>query len=119
MLRYLGEMGWYPGAALSPRLTWEEIDAASARATLSNGGVTASAVFVFDDAGRFVEVRAERFNDATGRLEHWSGCATAHGELGWRWLPVAVESTWHYADHDFTPVRVRLTRIEYNRPERS
>jgi hypothetical protein len=39
MHRYLGEMIWFPSAALEPYITWEPIDAVSAKATMSYGGV--------------------------------------------------------------------------------
>jgi hypothetical protein len=40
-----------PVAALSDYVTWEAIDDRSARATMRYGGVTASPVSTFDDAG--------------------------------------------------------------------
>jgi hypothetical protein len=52
MLRFLGEIVWFPSAALSPILTWEAIDGTSARATMRHGGLVESAVFAFSDEGR-------------------------------------------------------------------
>jgi hypothetical protein len=117
MLRYLGEIGWYPAAVVSPYITWEAIDATMARATMSYDGVTASMTFRFDGEGRLAEVRAERFNDDKGRLVDWSGRTIAYGEPGGVPLPVEMESVWHYETGDHTPIRLRITEIEYNRPE--
>ena len=44
MLRYLSEVIWFPTAYLSDYITWEAVDANSAKATMSYGGVTASAI---------------------------------------------------------------------------
>lgn len=44
LLRYLAEMQWFPSAALNRYIQWEEIDSFSAKATMSDQGVTASGV---------------------------------------------------------------------------
>ena len=49
MLRYLGEIVWFPSAALSDTIAWEAIDTHSARATMRFAGRSVSAVFAFDD----------------------------------------------------------------------
>jgi hypothetical protein len=49
LLRYLGELQWFPAAALADYLTWEELVPNSAPATISYGGITASMTFVFGD----------------------------------------------------------------------
>ncbi|HEV2127664.1 MAG TPA: DUF6544 family protein [Thermomicrobiales bacterium] len=40
LLRYLNEVMWFPAAALSPYITWDAIDAISARATMEYAGVS-------------------------------------------------------------------------------
>lgn len=52
LLRYLAETVWFPTAALSSYIKWEEIDSNSAMATLSYKGVSASGVFSFNEKGR-------------------------------------------------------------------
>jgi hypothetical protein len=71
LLRFLGEMQWFPAAALSDDIRWEAIDATSARATMTYGGISASMTFIFDANGRLLEERASRYNDARGRNEAW------------------------------------------------
>lgn len=46
LLRYLNETLWFPAAALSPFISWEPIDANSARATMRYADVTGEATFV-------------------------------------------------------------------------
>jgi Family of unknown function (DUF6544) len=67
LLRYLGELQWFPAAAMGDYITWEELGANSARATISYGGITASRTFFFGDNGRLLEARAIRYNDARGQ----------------------------------------------------
>jgi len=88
LLRYLNETMWFPAAVLSPYVTWEAIDANSARANMIYGGVTASATFVFDAQGRLTDMTAERYNDTRGRLLPWSSPITAYGEFGGVRVPV-------------------------------
>jgi hypothetical protein len=52
LLRFLGEMVWFPSAAVQPYVTWKAIDATSAHATIQQGELTATAVFEFDEALR-------------------------------------------------------------------
>ena len=114
MLRYLNETMWFPAAALSPSITWSGIDANSARATMSHGGVTASATFLFDDEGRLTTMTAQRNNDDRGRPEPWSTPISEYGEFEGVRVPVAGEGTWMYESGDFPYIRLRITAIEYN-----
>jgi hypothetical protein len=118
LLRYLGEMPWFPAAAVSPYITWEGIDASSARATISYGGVTGSATFLFDQEGRLTEVVAQRYNSSKDRLETWSAPTHAYGEIGGVRFGVEGEAIWRYETGDFSYIRLRITEVEYNRPVR-
>lgn len=52
LVRYLAEAAWYPTALVPGHgVAWEAVDDRSARATIEHRGVTASAVFGFDDRG--------------------------------------------------------------------
>ncbi len=61
LLRYLGETVWFPIAALSNYIKWEGIDSSSARATMSYGGITASAVFRFNEKGDVINFVCKRY----------------------------------------------------------
>ncbi|MFN8558776.1 MAG: DUF6544 family protein [Dehalococcoidia bacterium] len=118
MLRYLNEIMWFPAAAISPSITWEAIDARSARATMTHGGVTASAIFLFDGEGRLTDMQAQRFDSARGTMETWSTPITAYGEFAGVRIPVAGEGVWKYEGGDFAYIRLRITDLEYDRPAR-
>lgn len=118
MLRYLNETMWFPAATLSPCITWKGIDASSAEATMSYGGVTASATFVFDGQGKLVTMTVQRPNDAKGQVLPWATPLGDYGEFGGVRVPIAGEAIWTYDSGDFSYIRLRVTGIEYNRPWR-
>jgi hypothetical protein len=115
MLRYLGEIVWFPAAAISPYITWEGIDAGSARATMSYGGIVATAVFHFDEQGRVSGIDATRNNDARGRPEPWSIPVKAYGEFQGVRVPSEGDGVWTYETGEFPYIHWRITEIEYDR----
>ena len=59
LCRYLSEAVFFPTALLpSDRLSWEAQSADSARATLTYGGMAASAVFHFNDLGQVTRLES-------------------------------------------------------------
>jgi hypothetical protein len=118
MLRFLNEIMWFPGAALSPYIAWEPVDGGSARATMTWGGTSAPAVFMFDREGRVTDMAAERYDRETGRMARWSTPITAYGELAGMRVPVAGEAVSARGSGDEPYIRLRVTELEYDRPER-
>lgn len=113
LLRWLGEIVWFPSAALSPHITWEPIDAKQARATLAYGGRSASAVFTIDDLGRFRSLEAMRFlgTGETAKRERWFIPATSWRRIDGVEVPIEGEVTWKLAAGDFTYFRWRILDI--------
>lgn len=118
LLRFLNETMWFPAGILSPYITWKAQDGHSAVATMSYGGVTASATFTFDDAGRLANMTADRFDNARKALLPWSTPITDHGAFEGIGVPVEGAGVWHYETGEFPYIRLRVTDLEYNRPER-
>ena len=114
--RYLGEIVWFPAAALDPSIRRDAIDDSSALATMSSGGGQVSATFVFDDQGRLVSLSADRYNDDRGSIEPWSISVAEYGAFGGIEIPVAGEGIWHYASGDFSYIHWRITDLEQNVP---
>jgi hypothetical protein len=117
LLRYLGEIVWFPAAALSPYITWEGIDTTSARATMSHQGMTVSATFTFDEHNRVTDITAQRYNDARGSIETWTIPVRTYGEFDGIGVPVEGEGVWNYSSGDFCYIRWRITDIDYNQRE--
>ena len=118
MLRWLGEIIWFPQAARSPRIAWEAVDDESARATLTAGGRSAAETFVFGADGRPVELRADRFNDQRKAILPWVNRNEEFGELAGLRVPTAGEALWVYETGESPYIRWRITRLDLDVPER-
>ncbi|MBO8129159.1 MAG: hypothetical protein H0Z39_08185 [Peptococcaceae bacterium] len=118
LLRYLAETVWFPTAALSSYITWEEIDANSAKATMSYRGVTASGVFMFNEKGEVINFVAERYGQFDGQyvLETWSVLIRDYKEFNGIRIPTKGEVIWKLKTGDFSWYHFEITEIEYNKP---
>jgi hypothetical protein len=116
MLRYLAEMMWFPSAALASYVRWEAVDANSAKATMSYGGVTASATFTFDERGRMTGLTAMRYrgNGEDATLDRWAGEVTRWGERDGLTMPVEGTVSWKLADGDLPYYRWEITDLAIN-----
>lgn len=112
LLRYLNEIIWAPAAALDPRIRWEAIDPTSARATISYGGMKASAIFAFDGEGRPITMTARRYELARKREETWSTPLGAARDFGGVRVPAAGTGVWQRASGDFAYIEVSVTSLE-------
>jgi hypothetical protein len=118
LLRFLGEVQWFPAAALTDYVAWEAIDPDSARATMTYGGIAASMTFRFDGNGRLIEETAVRYNDGRGRNESWVNRNDADQEFGGIRVPVSGEARWDYESGPYPYIRWRVTTIERDHPSR-
>ncbi len=118
LLRYMAEMQWFPTAALSSYIKWEEIDANQAKATMSYGGVTASGIFEFDENGKLVSFIANRYREINGRyeLQDWGGITKGYREFNGINIPNKTDIIWRPETGDFNWYKCEITDIEYNKP---
>ncbi|SFG38633.1 hypothetical protein SAMN05660649_01516 [Desulfotomaculum arcticum] len=118
LLRYLAESVWFPTAALSSYISWEEINASSAKATMSYGGTSASGVFTFNENGEVVNFAAERYGDFDGkyRLETWLVQMKDYKEFEGYRIPTKGEVIWKLQSGNFSWYHFEITDIEYNKP---
>ena len=118
LLRFLGEIVWFPAAALSPYIRWEPIDAASAKATMTYQGVSGSAQFTFDNQGRFVGLTADRYfgGGADAKIERWKIEAHEWKTMDGCVVPVRGDVRWKLEAGDSTFHRWEITEVEYDPP---
>ena len=116
LLRYLTETVWFPAAVLSPFITWEPIDSASAQATLEYRGTRASATFTIDADGAVLRAEANRYREEHGRytLRPWSIPIDAYGEFAGTRMPVAGDAIWRLESGDLPYYRWRITNLTYD-----
>lgn len=118
MLRYLSEIVWFPSAALSYYIQWEQIDMTTAKAAMTYGGITASGLFKFDTNGNVVSFEAKRYyarkDGAT--LEDWfiqiePNC---HKEFEGIRIPVKATVIWKLKEGDFAWYKLEIADVHYN-----
>lgn len=117
MLRYLGEMCWFPSAALSPYIKWEELGATEARATMAYKGMRVSGIYRFTPDGDFASFSAQRYMDDKGKisLENWYIPASEWKEMDGIRIPVKGVVTWKLKTGDFDYYKWEITEIAHNR----
>lgn len=113
--RYLGEIVWFPSAALSPYITWEPVDEHSAKATMSYGGTTGSALFHFNDQGelsRFVAHRYKDINDS--EPTEWVATVQETQLINGVRIPTRLEAAWLLENGPFTWYKFDIFDVVYN-----
>ncbi len=116
--RWLAEICWFPGAALSPYIQWERIDDESAQATMTYRGVSGSAVFHFDTKGDITACTADRFMSSGNKmsLEKWEVKSIEYRVMNGIRIPVKSEATWKLKTGNFTWLKLEITEIEFDEP---
>ncbi len=119
MLRNLAEICWFPGAALSDYIQWEQPDSLSAKATMTNGGITASGIFHFNPEGDMTGFEARRYyyRKTGATLEDWAIVNTGFKEFNGVRIPYKSEVAWKLAEGDYTWLRLEIVELGYNDPQ--
>ena len=116
LVRYLNEMMWFPTAFLEDNIRWEAIDNSSARVTITDGDLSASAAMRFDEEGALTTFTGERYHEVDGEYvkDTWETPMTRYGEFNGLRLPVEGEAVWRMSSGDFSYIRLEITALEYN-----
>lgn len=115
MQRYLGEIVWFPTAALSPYISWEPIDDLSAKATMVYAGIKGSATFYFDENGEPVKVLIPRYRDINDKEPtDWEAKIIEVERVNGIIIPVKVEASWLPEDGTFTWYRFSVHGVRYS-----
>ena len=116
LLRYLAETIWFPTAALSDYIEWEELTSYSSKATMNYQGVCASGIFTFNDQGELVKVEAERYGDFDGeyRLENWLVEVADYKEFDGFVIPSRGKIIWKLKTGDFEWYHFEVEDMKYN-----
>ncbi|MCB2206970.1 MAG: hypothetical protein KQH67_01630 [Bacteroidetes bacterium] len=115
--RFLGEIVWFPSAALSPYISWEAIDSLSARATMDYKGTLASGTFYFNKQGDFVKYSAHRYkgNEPDAKRYDWVINVKEHAVMNGIKIPTKMSATWKLDEKDWTWLEMEITDIKYNK----
>lgn len=116
MLRFLGEIVWFPSAALRSYIAWEGIDEHRSRATMRHAGLTASAVFEFDALGRVSGLVAERYlgGGDGAKLTPWRVSCSEWRNLSGVEIPVRGDVSWKLPAGELSYYRWEILAIDYD-----
>lgn len=116
MLRYLAEIQWFPQAALSAFIRWEQIDPLTARAIFTVGGKSVEGIFYFNEQGDVTLFEAQRYMEHKGKysLQTWSVPVTAYAQYEGVRVPCRGNAIWKLKEGDFNWFRWEVTEINYN-----
>lgn len=114
--RYLGEMVWFPSAALSPYVSWEAIDSLSAKATMHHMGNSGTGTFYFNKHGDFVRYTALRYkgNEADAKRYLWIIDAKEHAVVNGIKIPVKMTASWELDEGIWTWLELQIEEVKYN-----
>ncbi|UCC39789.1 MAG: hypothetical protein JSV96_18765 [Candidatus Aminicenantes bacterium] len=116
LVRFLNESFWFPTVYLNNYIRWETIDANSAKAIITDQGVSASAILYFNEKGEMINFVAERFITTEKQYAKWSTPIKRYKELNGIRIPTEGEGIWHLSSGDFSYIRLEITEVEYNHP---
>jgi hypothetical protein len=114
LLRYLGEMIWFPTGWLSDYIQWQAIDHQSAQVTLTDHGLTVSAILHFNADGQMIKFTSDRPYE--GRLEKWTALCSEYKQINGLQIPTKAEVMWNLRSGDFSYFRGEIVEIAYNQP---
>lgn len=116
MLRYLGEICWFPAAARAPYLTWKEAGTNSARAEFSWNGKKVNGSFHFSPEGELQSFEAIRYygSGKDSRPEKWHIDILKNAIFEGVLVPSKCRVTWKLPEGDFEWLNLEITSLKYN-----
>lgn len=117
LMRFLAEATWYPTVLLpSQGVRWQAVDDRAALATLTDGGLSVTLQFAFNESGLIETVQAE----ARGRMMNgdviptpWKGRFWNYGERDGMRIPLDGEVAWLLPTGAKPYWRGRISEIAY------
>lgn len=104
-----------PAALIDDRITWEEQDALSVRATFTTNNTAISAILYFNEKGQLVNFKSnDRYSISEMKTFPFSTPASNYKNLNGYNLPTYGEAVWHYDDGQFVYGRFNVKSIYYN-----
>jgi hypothetical protein len=117
LMRFFAEAAWYPTALLpSQGVRWEAVDDRSAYATLTEGDISITMLFTFNEQGLIETVRAEARGRTVGDKvvpTPWQGRFWNYQERGGMRVPLDGEVAWMLPEGAKPYWRGRITEIAY------
>ena len=122
LLRYLMEAVWIPSALFGDNIQWTAIDKNRAEATITDGGLSASVVFYFNEEGAITKaITYERFmSEGDKQVNYpWIGTMRFYKEINGFKVPTKANVAWNEllrasSFHQWHPLLYRLRACEFD-----
>jgi hypothetical protein len=114
LMRFFAEAAWYPTALLpSQGVRWERVDDRSARGTLTEGAISLTMLFTFDEQDLIDRVLAAARGRADGSAAPWECRFWNYGKRGGMWVPLDGEVAWLLPEGPKPYYRASTSEIVY------
>ena len=116
MQRFLGELVWFPTLAISPYITWKEIDEFTCEATMEYLGGKASGTFQFNADGDFIQYSTMRYlgNDKDEERKEWVLSVEEYRSFEGVRIPSKMRATWILDEGPWTWLKLEIKTLNYN-----
>jgi len=114
--RFLGELVWYPSAAVLDYIQWKELDKNKAEATMKIGLTEGKGIFEFNDEGKLLQFTAHRYmGSGTNAIKKdWVVRTLAYKEFDGILLPSKANATWVLDSGDWTWAIFEVEKVQFN-----
>ena len=113
--RFLGEIAWFPSAALNPYIKWYQIDKHSAKAVINYDGSECSGIFTFNEKGKITQFKTWRYmgNDNDQRHE-WIITVDSYKPFNGITIPNKLRANCKLENKKWTWIKIDIENIQYN-----
>lgn len=107
LIRYFGELTFYPHGFLDKRITWSEINKSSIKGTLTLENTSVTGTFYFDKDGFVKSFKAKRYK--TDSLENFAGLVSDYKTFDGMFIPAKMKAVWNLEGIDFEYFNTTIT----------
>jgi len=113
--RYMGEIIWFPTAALSPYIKWELIDEKSVKATMTYNETVGSGIYYFNENGEPIKFVAKRYKDVNDeKPTEWMAEILEYRIFDGIKIPSKIEASWMLEEGKFIWYKFEIYDVRYN-----
>lgn len=111
LLRFLGEMVWYPQAALCAYVHWEDLSDNRIKAVMKYGKVEAEGIFHLNEKGEFRRFEAQRY--MSNKLRPWIIEVEPEGfkHFGSLYCPARLQVSWLIDNTKWTWLKLEVNEV--------
>jgi hypothetical protein len=111
LLRFLGEMVWYPQAALCEYVHWEDLSDNRIKAVMKYGKVEAEGIYHLNEKGQFTRFEAQRY--MSNKLRPWiiEVEPEGHEHFGSLYCPARLQVSWMIENKKWTWLKLKVNEI--------